>query len=88
MKITNLKRAAIALVLCTAGEVGTGPAAVIATGAGILVTGKVAQGVLDQTDASTKSNNNGVNALNNNIQGGISGSKSEQVKGGQQAPGM
>lgn len=88
MNKMNIKRILVALAVCTAGEVGTGPAAVIATGAGLLVTGKIAQSVLDQTDASNKSNNNGVNALNNNIQSGISGSKSEQVKGGTQAPGM
>ncbi len=88
MKTMKIKRALVALVVCTAGEVGTGPAAVIATGAGLLVTGRIAQSVLDQTDASNKSNDNGTNALNNNIQSGISGSSSVQVKSKTQAPGM
>jgi hypothetical protein len=85
MKI-NLKKTLLALAICTAGDFG--PAHVVGTGATLLVTGKVAQGLLNQTDASVSSNNNGVNALNTTIQSGIAGSQATQVKGATQAPGM
>lgn len=89
MKNLKIKRALVALFVCTAGEgFATSPAGVIAVGGGVLFTARAGQALLDQGDASNKSNDNGVNALNNNIQSGISGSSATQVKGKTQAPGM
>lgn len=81
MNKMNLKRAFVALALCTAGEVSVTPAGGLAAGITVVGTLKAGQAYLNQTDATNQTNSNNINASNRNISAGVAGGKAEEVKG-------